>query len=229
MARLLRYKLAFLILFSGIFPVEAQVMYTTELGVYGGASYFTGDVDKKMLSGMQQDWGLTLRYVFNQRIALHADFHRTKIAGNHESSYPALFSETFQLNQQVNFADLTMAVNFFDYGYLEHVMYSTNITPYIFGGIGAFGFQETAGEFKVGATIPVGMGVKVRLTPRLHLNAKWTHRLITGSDRLEGRDELNDPFRLNGSNRLNRDGAGSFSIGLSVGLTQRDCDCQNYQ
>ncbi|MCE1154902.1 MAG: DUF6089 family protein [Bacteroidales bacterium] len=229
MVRLLRYNLVLVILFSGIFSVSAQVIYTTEAGAYGGASYFIGDVDKKMLAGMKQDWGLTLRYVFNQRIALHADFHRTTTGGEYGSAFPALFPETFKLNHQVNFADLTMAFNFFDYGYLEHVMYSSNITPYIFGGLGAFGFQEPDGNYAFGATIPFGLGVKIRLTPRLHLNAKWTHRLITGSDRVEGRDELNDPFRLNGSNRLNRDGLGGFSIGFSVGLTQRDCDCQNYQ
>lgn len=226
--RLFRIILLIAVTTIGKVSVSAQMMYTTEAGVYGGASYVTGDVAKKPLEGMQADWGLTFRYVFNQRIALHVDYHQTHFEGNFQTEYPALYPGNYQLNNQVSMLDLTMAFNFFDYGYLEHVMYSSNITPYLFGGIGVIGFPSNSYP-KLAFTLPFGLGVKIRLSPRLHLNTQWTHRLLSGTDNAEGVDELNDPLRLNGSNRLNRDSWGSFSIGISVGLTQRDCQCQKYQ
>jgi len=228
MARLIRNIVVLVMVITAKVSVTAQMMYTTEVGVYGGVSYVAGDVNKKMLADMQQDWGLTFRYVFNQRIALHADYHQTQFGGSFETSYPALYPGTYQLSHRASLLDLTMAFNFFDYGYLEHVMYSTNITPYLFGGLGVIGFLSDSNQ-KMGVTLPFGMGIKIRLSPRLHLNTQWTHRLLTGTDYAEGSNELDNPLQLNGSNRLNRDSWGSISIGLSIGLTQRDCQCQKYQ
>ncbi|MDD3196115.1 MAG: DUF6089 family protein [Paludibacter sp.] len=226
MTRFLKVSL----ILSVFFPVSmfAQMIYTTEAGIYGGASYFSGDVSKNALEGMKGDVGLTLRYVFNQRISLHADYHQTRANGEFTSLYPAVYSETLEVNNPLRFLDVTMAFNFFDYGYLEHIMYSSNITPYLFAGIGGVLLPAEA-TGKVSATLPYGIGIKVRLSPRLHLNAQWTQRLMLGSDRVEGRDEANNPLQLNGSNRFNNDGSGSLSIGISIGLTQRDCECQNYQ
>jgi hypothetical protein len=223
-----RYSLLLAVFISGLLPVTAQMIYTTEAGIYGGTSYFSGDVNKAMLSGMQNDVGLTLRYVFNQRISLHADYHQTRAAGTYTSNYPGVYPDPLVVNNSVSLLDLTMAFNFFDYGYLEHVMYSSNITPYLFAGIGGVVYPQ-AGTEQFGFTLPFGMGMKLRLSPRLHLNVQWTHRLFSGSDRIEGRDEMNNPLQLNGSNWLNNDNSGSLSIGISIGLTQRNCKCQNYQ
>ena len=223
-----RYSVLLAAFVTGLVSVSAQMIYTTEIGVYAGASYFTGDADKKMLAGMQEDMGLTMRYVFNQRIALHADYHRMKIGGTYTGNYPLIYPEEVQIDNRADLIDLTMAFNFFDYGFLEHVMYSSNVTPYLFAGIGGI-YYPLANRDKMSLSFPFGIGMKMRLTSRLHLNIQWTHRLLSGSDRIEGREEMNNPLFLNGTNRLNNDGAGSLNIGLSIGITQRNCKCQNYQ
>ncbi len=228
MVRFFRYSILTVVFFTGILSVSAQLIYTTELGVNAGTSYFSGDVKKPLIAEMQEDIGLTFRYVFNQRIALHADYHQTRVVGAYTSLYPEVYPGSMTIDQPIGMLDLTMAFNFFDYGYLEHVMYSTNITPYLYGGVGAL-FLPQATSNTVSATLPFGMGVKIRLNSRLHLNAQWTHRVLLGSDRIEGRNEMENPINLNGTNWLNNDRSGSLSIGISVGLTQRDCKCQNYQ
>jgi hypothetical protein len=228
MVRFFRYSILTAVFFSGMISVSAQMIYTTELGVHAGASYFSGDVKKPMLAGMQEDIGLTFRYVFNQRIALHADYHQTRARGAYSSFYPGVYPGELLLDNPMGLLDVTMAFNFFDYGYLEHVMYSTNVTPYLFGGVGAILLPQ-ASRNQLTTTLPFGIGVKVRLNSRLHLNTQWTHRVLLGNDRLEGKDELDNPLKLNGTNWLNNDRSGSITIGISVGLTQRDCKCQNYQ
>jgi hypothetical protein len=228
MTHLFRYIVLLAIVVASRIAAPAQMIYTTEAGFYGGGSYFTGDANKAVMTGMQQDLGLTFRYVFNQRIALHADYHQTKVAGSFASHFPGLYPETMQIDYPLSFVDVTMAFNFFDYGYLEHVMYSSNITPYLFTGIGGVLYPQATNE-RWGFTLPFGMGMKVRLSPRIHLNVQWTHRLFAGSDRIEGRDEMDNPLQLNGRNWLNNDNAGSLSVGISIGLTQRNCKCQNYQ
>lgn len=228
MTGLIRSILVLTAMITSTGTASAQLLYTTEAGVYGGASYVTGDVSKKMLANLQPDWGLTFRYVFNQRIALHADYHHTRFTGSFENNYQAIYPGSYHVSHQARMLDLTMAFNFFDYGYLEHVMYSSNVTPYLFGGIGVIGFPDDHNQ-KIALTLPFGMGLKIRLSPRLHLNAQWTHRLLSGTDKAEGNEDLDNPLQLNGSNRLNRDSWGSINIGISVGLIQRDCKCQSYQ
>lgn len=228
MRRIFRILLVLALLITGRVSVSAQMIYTTEAGVYGGASYVSGDVSKKTLADMQTDWGLMFRYVINQRIAFHADYHHTQFKGGYTSHYPTLYPSEYVLNQQAEMLDLTLAFNFFDYGYLEHVMYSSNVTPYLYGGLGAIVFPDDQLQ-KIALTLPFGLGVKVRLSPRVHLNTQWTHRLLTGTDKAEGNPDLNNPLKLNGNNRMNRDSWGSITIGISVGLTQRDCQCQKYQ
>lgn len=229
MVYFLRYSLIAVVVMVSMISVRAQELYTTEAGVYGGASYFSGDAGKKTLSGMQADYGLTLRYVFNQRIALHADLHQLSAAGTYGSHYPAVYPGQVKVNNPASALDMTVAFNFFDYGYLDHVMYSSNITPYLFAGVGGIYFRNGNTGEKFGFTIPFGIGMKMKLSPRMHLNLQWTHRLLTSRDNLEGNREMNDPLYLNGSNRLNNDQAGSLSIGISIGLSRRNCDCHNYQ
>lgn len=225
MLRVIRYFFI-LVLFTAVGSVFSQQIFTTEIGVHGGGSYFIGDV-KTPAFDIKQDYGFTFRRLFNQRIALQADYNHTSIGGSYAQRFDSLFTADANLNQQINLLDLSFVFNFLDYGQLDHVLKSSNYSAYIFAGIGIV--QQDKIDFNnVHFSIPFGMGLKAKLAKRLHLNLQWTHRLML-YDRLEGQDYLDNPLGLNGSNYFNNDQVGTVTLGLSYGLFQRSCKCLNYK
>ncbi len=204
----------------------AQEIYTIEIGVHGGASYFSGDVKAKSFD-FQADYGVLFRYLFNQRLSLQADINHTSIQGDYEQRIEHLYDPDVTINQNINALDFTFAFNFFDYIQLDYVLKSSNHTAYLFAGAGLMHLNNGHSN-KLNASIPIGIGYKVLLSERLHLNAQWTHRLML-ADNIEGHPALNNFLGMNGSNILNNDHLGTVTIGLSYGLFRRKCKCFNYK
>ncbi|MEA4936044.1 MAG: DUF6089 family protein [Paludibacter sp.] len=206
--------------------VLSQQIFTTEVGFHGGESYFIGDVKTK-LKDMKPDYGFTIRHLFNQRLSLQADFNHTSIKGSFNQHFDSIYTAVVDLNQEINMVDFSFVFNFLDYGQLDHVLKSSNYSAYLFAGIGLIQ-QDKADINHLNFSVPFGMGFKMKLNKRLHMNLQWTHRLML-YDRLEGQNTLENPLGLNGSNIYNNDQAGTVTIGLSYGLFQRNCKCLNYK
>lgn len=225
MLRVIRYFIVavFLMVVGNLF---SQQIFTTEIGFHGGGSYFIGDV-KTQLIDIRPDYGFTIRHLFNQRLSLQADFNQTSIGGSFQQHFDSLFTRDASLDQKINMLDFSFVFNFLDYGQLDHVLKSSNYSAYLFAGVGLV--QQDKADFNhLNFSIPFGVGFKVKLSKRLHLNLQWTHRLML-YDRLEGQDYLDNPLGLNGTNNYNNDQAGTATIGLSYGLFQRNCKCLNYK
>ncbi len=205
--------------------VFSQQEYTSEIGIHGGGSYFLGDVNLKLLD-IQPDFGLLYRYIFNPRIALQADFNHTMIAGDYTQRNSQLSPAAVRIDQNINALDFSFAFNFFDYVKYDYVMKSSNHTLYIFLGVGLAHLH--ANTHQVAASLPIGLGYKFKLANRLHLNVQATHRLML-DDNLEGNPDLNNALGLNGTNVLNNDHLGTFTIGLSYSMFKKKCDCLNYK
>jgi hypothetical protein len=204
----------------------SQQIFTTEIGFHRGGSYFIGDVKTKNLD-IKPEYGFTIRHLFNQRLSLQADFNHTSLGGSFEQQFDSLFITGANLDQQLNLLDFSFVFNFLDYGQLDHVLKSSNYTAYLFAGVGIV--QQDKVDFTdLNFSVPFGIGFKVKLLKRLHVNLQWTHRLML-YDRLEGQDYLDNPLGLNGTNNYNNDQAGTVTIGLSYGLFQRNCKCLNYK
>ncbi len=204
----------------------SQETYITEFGFHGGASYFLGDVRVKPFD-FQTDYGFLFRRLFNQRLSLQAEFGHTAIQGNYRQRKTLLSPREITINQKINTLDFTFAFNFFDYVKLDYMMKSSNHTPYIFLGAGML-HSYSGNKHHLAATLPVGLGYKVLLSKRLHLNAQWTHRLML-ADNIEGNPDLNNALALNGTNILNNDHLGTITIGLSYSMFREKCDCLNYK
>ena len=225
MLRVIRYCIILLFL-TVVGNLFSQQIYTTELGIHGGGSYFIGDVKTKQFE-LKKDYGLTFRYLFNQRLSLQTDYNHTSIGGNYAQRFDSLFTAGANLNQQINMLDFSFVFNFLDYGQLDHVLKSSNYSAYLFAGLGIVQ-QDKINFNNLNFSVPFGIGLKVKLAKRLHLNLQWTHRLML-YDRLEGQNYLDNPLGLNGTNNYNNDQAGNATIGLSYGLFQRNCKCLNYK
>ena len=206
--------------------LQAQEIYTTEIGLHGGGSYFLGDVKLKSFD-LQPDYGITFRYVFNQRLFLQADYNQTSISGNYVQPDENMSNPNVTINQSLNTLDFTFAFNFMDYGQLDYILNSSNHSAYLFMGVGLIHMPDNNIN-NLNFSIPVGFGYKFKLSNRLHLNLQWTHRLML-ADNIEGHAALNNPLQLNGSNIFNNDHLGTGIIGLSYGLFRRKCKCLNYK
>lgn len=203
--------------------VFAQGLYVAELGAHGGISYFFGDVQHKPFD-IKPDFGATLRYLINNRLSLMADYNHSYIWGDYTMRVDNIHVPNVTLNQQINALDFLFAFNFFDYGRLDYLLNSSNHTFYMFTGVGLMHLHH---DHSVHFSLPVGVGYKVKITDRIHFNAQWTHRLMFG-DNLEGNPKLNNPLGIKGTNFLNNDQFGTATVGFSVGLLRRKCNCNYY-
>lgn len=201
----------------------SQDLFIAEIGLHGGASYFVGDVQPKVFD-VQPDFGASFRYLIDRRLSLQADYHHTYIKGDYEMKVENIVDPKVNINQELNVLDLVLAFNFLDYGKLEYLLNSSNHSFYLFAGAGLIHLHK---DNSLHFSLPIGVGYKVKLSDRVHLNAQWTHRLMF-ADNIEGDARLNNPLGTNGTNFLNNDQLGTATIGLSIGLLRRKCNCNLY-
>lgn len=214
-------QLSFLLLISSV--IFSQDLFIAEVGVHGGASYFMGDVQPKAFD-VQPDFGATFRYLIDKRLSLQADYHHTYIQGDYNMKVENIAHPKVKINQELNVLDLVLTFNFLDYGKLDYLLNSSNHTFYLFAGTGLMHLHQ---DNSVHFSFPFGIGYKVKLSDKVHLNAQWTHRLMF-ADNIEGDPRLNNPLGINGTNFLNNDQLGTATIGLSIGILRRKCNCNSY-
>ena len=188
--------------------LAAQDEYHAEIGVNGGGSYYLGDANSQLFNNMQFAYSGFFRYCLNPRLAAKIEIANTVV------------SETGFKNQ-ARATDVCGEFNFFDLEKNEYKQFSKTFSPYIFGGFGGVVYSQS---FTM--SIPFGIGMKVKLGNRLNFNAQWTTRLLL-ADNLEGLPAFNNSHGLNGTNLFNNDILSTFTIGLSVDIWKKLCDCEN--
>jgi opacity protein-like surface antigen len=115
-------------------------------------------------------------------------------------------------------------LNFWGYGLGPGYKKLSRITPYAILGIGAtVGVTNDATAF--GLNLPVGVGVKYKVKPRLNLIFEWTHRFTT-IDKLDGA-RLNDPYYIESSGMKNRDTYSFFMFTLTYDISPKLRLCNN--
>ncbi|MFV0392595.1 MAG: DUF6089 family protein [Paludibacteraceae bacterium] len=208
--------------------------YRAEIGVQGGLSLYSGDVNtiadlglysentKNLNSGI----GILFRYRFNQRLALRLGYDYTKVKGNY-SYKDAAGTYSVALNNPLHIFDLWSEFNFFDLDNNPYKRFSKRFSPFLFVGLGGmltpdFKSEETNSNFTV--TIPFGVGLKWKMGGKWNLNAQVTSRLLM-SDNLEGKIAYDNPLPKTISNPLNNDLLTGFSVGFTYDFWMRDCDC----
>ncbi len=194
--------------------VSPAFSQTQEIGIFGGGSYYLGDLNPSRHFGMMKPaYGLFIRYNYNSRWAFKIDAYRGEVAGN-----DALSNANPQrgLSFKSKITDLSAMVefNFFDYFIGTR---KNTISPYIFGGVGVFFFNPTAdgvnlrdlgtegqnvgfdGRKKYNLfnyCIPFGLGVKYSLSSRFGLAVEWGLRK-TFTDYI---DDVSTTYYLDGDN-----------------------------
>ena len=214
--KLIRYAITgFLLLGAGLMNAQEDT-YFAEIGVHGGSSYYLGDANNVLFKNAQLSYGLIYRQKFNPRLAAHLSWNSTAVAGK-----GIVDNVNIPFNNRVNAFDLAGEFNFFSYERKEYLPFSKTFTPFIFAGVGG-----ALGNSVATMSLPFGVGFKAMLGDRLNLNIMWSNRLMF-NDNLEGKADFNDHAGLNGTNIFNNDMLSTLSVGITLNIWKKKCDCSS--
>ncbi len=215
--KIIRYAITgFLLLLAGLVNAQEDT-YFAEIGVHGGSSYYLGDANNVLFKNAQLSYGLIYRQKFHPRLAAHLNLNSTTVAGDGLITNGTFFP----YNNRVNTLDLAGEFNFFSYERKEYLPFSKTFTPFVFAGVGG-----VLGNSVATMSLPFGLGFKMMIGDRLNLNIIWSNRLMF-SDDLEGGDDFNNPAGLNGTNIFNNDMLSTLSVGITLNIWKKKCDCSS--
>lgn len=225
------------ILFLGTFlmclvgGVRAEGLeYRYELGAMAGVSSYYGDANYHIpLKNINAMGGVVWRYNINPRMAVKSAFSVAGISGNtadYENRYPGgdvkFTRALYELGAQFEY-------NFFAYGDGVGYKKTHRVAPYIFAGIGVT-YAPTSELHVFAANLPVGLGVKCKVMPRLNVGCEISFRFTT-SDKLDVTDKtapmLNDPYGIKSGFIKNKDSYSFLSVFVTYDLSPKYRKCNN--
>ncbi len=214
-----------LIMLLGLSSSGLFAQRTMEVGLFGGGSYYIGDINPSMHFAMTKPaYGAVVRLNLNSRWAVRLGGYRGEVTGDDNTAKVVSGRE---LSFESNITDISGVVEF---NFFNYVTGSTRnvLTPYIFGGIGVFFFEPKANGASLrelgteGQNIgfdgrspyetmqiafPFGLGFKYSLNKRLGLAFEWGLRK-TLTDYL---DDISKTYYLDGESINPGDEAGMAS------------------
>ena len=167
---------------------SAKAQKGLEFGPMAGASYYMGDINLyKHFYSPHADFGAFGRYHINSRYAVRLGAVFTKLSG-----YDKDFKNSFQNLRDCEFeTSLIEASVMFEVGFLPYEigdMKRKSFTPYLHSGLALF--VASSSSNLVNFAIPIGIGIKKNIKPRLVLGVEWTFRRTFSDviDNLTGED-----------------------------------------
>ena len=204
--------------------------YRYEVGAMLGGSTYYGDANyTSPFNNFGIQGGALFRYNINPRMAVKADFAVARISGTTAGGvnvFPggdAAFARTlFELGAQYE-------CHFLAYGDGTGYKQSRRLAPYAFAGLGLT-YVPAPAKHVFTPNIPVGVGVKWKVAPRLNLGCELSYR-FTFSDNLDvTRKEgavLDDPYGIESGIMKNKDGYSFLSVFLTYDLSPKYRKCNN--
>lgn len=223
---------AVFLLLASVCRVSAQELeYKMELGAMVGGSFYMGDANfTTPFKNTAPMGGLVARYNFNPRMVVKGDLAVGRIKGSTEgidNHFPGDVHSTFGRN--VYELGAQFEYNFFAYGTGAGYKDSRRLTPYILGGVGLTYAPKPANHV-VAMNIPLGLGVKYKLAPRINCGAEWSMRFTT-SDRLDVTATeglvLDDPYGIEGKGLKNKDCYSWLMVYVSYDMFPKYRKCNN--
>ncbi len=207
--------------------LQAQEDYRFSIGGGIGMTGYLGDANTSFLwRNPGWDVELQLRYLSNPRWAFKTNLYAGSLRGDssqmtnilpQENNYK--FSTMFyELGEQAEF-------NFFSFGMGQTYRKLKRITPYITAGA-SLTLWTTEGKTGAAFTLPLGIGVKYKLSERWNLGFEFLMKK-TFTDRLDG-DNLNAPLGIESSLIKNTDWYSTMSVTISYEFSKRCATC-NYK
>lgn len=206
-------------------PVKAQEeAYKWDAGLSLGMSGYLGEANS---SNLYQHPGfaaaLSMRYLIDARWALRGVFTTMSLSGNSadmENVFPG--GKTYEFSSQIYDLGVRAEANFFSYGIGETYKKLRRWSPYLAIGVGAT-LSSVDGDMFIAMNVPMSLGVKFKLRPRLNLGLEWTMTKVFG-DNVDGK-ELSDIYSIKNSFIRNSDWHSSLMISISYEFGKRCVAC----
>lgn len=189
MKKTLYIVLTALLLSIASVPANAQTDYEYRMEIGGGVGLmaYEGDFNGSILHNMQPSASLMLRRVINpyMDLRLAASYGKLKGSSKDVKTYLPQYQDT-QYDFSTTLVDLsaTYEYNFWPYGTGNDYRGAQRLTPFVFAGIGTtYASTPTGNVFT--ANLPLGLGVKYKVAPRLNLGIEWAIHFSL-NDKLDG-------------------------------------------
>jgi len=198
--------------------------YKYDFGAGIGMSGYLGDANESNLfkrPGFAAN--INMRYLFDSRWALRAQLGMVSISGNTADFENVLpFGEQYSFKSTV--ADLSVRgeCNFFSFGIGETYKRLRRWSPFVSLGLGA-SLSSSSGNTHVAFSIPMGLGVRYKLSRRVNLSLEFTMTKVFG-DKVDS-DQLTDLYRIKSSFLKNTDWYSSLALGISYEFGPRCSTC----
>lgn len=211
-------------------PAAAQdddVEYRMEIGAAAGLSSGITDVNSKLFGATSGAGGAVVRFIINPRSAVKVSATYARLTGSTSSVknfYPATLDAAgterldFKVDGGLTDVSAVYELHFLPYGYSEGYQGFKRLVPYIQLGFG-FTYSDAGSAFTV--NIPIGLGLKYKLAPRLNLGLEWAMHFSL-SDKLEG---LEAPLGIKSSGFKNKDHYGLTLLSLTYDISPRCPNC----
>lgn len=218
--------LAVLLLSSLAIRAQEDEEYRMEIGAGIGVTGYLGDFNPSLTSNLQPSANIVLRRCFNPYMGLKAQLGYGKMKGkasDADTYYPEYQGSTYEFDNTLVTLDITYEYNFWPYGTGKEYRGAKPLTPFFMLGIG--GTYVKGGEKSIfTANVPVGLGVKYKIAPRLNLGIEWAMHFSL-SDELDG---VKDPYMVKSTGAFkNTDCYHTLQVSLTYSFMPKCRTCHN--
>ncbi len=224
----LKYQVLAVFLFCCSYAAAQDDGYLMELGLGGGGSFYMGDANTRFYRNTNGAFSVIARYNVNPRFALKSNFSAAGISGSSVNAFGVIPGDELKFSRTVYDFGLQVEWGFCGYGFTGWGD-SHRLSPYGLLGIGMSFVPEPA-ENDFAANIPIGLGIRFKLSERVNLGLEWSMRFTT-SDRLdvgaETSGSLENPFLIKGKGIKNKDSYSFTMLYVTFDIFKRPCNCND--
>lgn len=200
--------------------------YMMEIGAGVGMAQYVGDFNGSLTKGFKPMASIVVRRLFNPWAGLKFDLNYAKLKGssaNANAYYPQWQTAPYEFTSTVGSLDATIEYNFWPYGTGNDYRGARRLTPYVMGGLGLV-YAKCGDENSVSMEMPLGLGVKYKLGPRVNLGIEWAIH-FTQSDKIDGQK---DPLYIKSSGLFkNTDCYSALQLTLTYSFMAKCRTCHN--
>ena len=212
-----------LVLVTGV-HAQTDPEYKLELGGGIGMVSYQGDFNSSLFKNLQPMFSVLAKYRFDPRRALSLNVSYGQLKGSSKDAktyYP--MTTVYDFKSNVADVGLRLEYNFWPFGTGFEYRGAKRLTPYVALGLGMT-IANAEGKSATGINMPIGVGVKYKMTDRLNLAAEWAMH-FTSSDELDG---IKDPYGIASSGLFkNTDCYSHLRLSLSYDLWAKCRTCHN--
>ncbi len=211
-----------------LLPLATQAQddpeYRFEVGAGAGMTGYLGDYNGSLTRDIQPAAGLMGRYNFNPWMALRLNLGHGRLKGSSDDIKTWYSDETARSysfsNSMIDLAAI-YEYNFLPYGTGRDYRGAKRLTPFVMGGLGLT-MVETTGKTQAAMILPLGLGVKYKMSDRVNIGLEWAVCFST-SDWLDG---VRDPYGIKSSGLFkNTDAYQRLQLSVTYSFSARCLNC----